>query len=115
MTTEANNVQIDEEHKAQPKNVSPLNIDIKAQGDEALEEYVRYGTSFLAQEIRQHDIRAAKAFVLGMKSEYYRAPLWRKLEKMGWSTRSAVEEAFRMVEDGKRRKRKRECLLQQLR
>ena len=108
-------MQIDEQHKAQPKNTPPPDIRIKVQGDEALEEYVKYGTSFLAQEIRQHDIRAAKAFVSGMKSEYYRVPLWEKLEKMGWSTRNAVEEAFRMVEDGKRRKRKRERLLQQLR
>ena len=100
---------------AQPEDIPPPEINIKAQGDEALEEYVRYGTSFLAQEIREHDIRAAKAFVSGMKSEYYRVPLWEKLQKIGWSTRSAVEEAFRMVEDGKRRKKRRERLLQQLR
>ena len=100
---------------AKPTDVSVPEINVVAQGDEALERYVAYGKSVLAREMQRYDIRAAKAFVTGVKSKYYRVTLWGKLEEVGWSTRSAIEEARRMVEDGKRRKKRRQRLLQQLR
>lgn len=108
-------MHIEEDSRAKPEDVSAPDIDTIAQGEEALEEYVRYSKSFLAQEIQQYDIRAAKAFILGMRSKYYRVTLWEKLEELGWSTRNATDEAYRMIEDGKRRKKRRQRLLQQLR
>ena len=98
-----------------PEATSYPEINIKAQGNEALEEYIHYGKAFLAEELQQYDIRAAKTFVSGMKSKYYRVTLWEKLEVLGWSTRNATEEAQRILEDGKRRKKRRQRLLQQLR
>ncbi len=108
-------MQVDEYNGAKPKDITAPDTDIIAQGNEALEEYVRYGKTFLAQEIQQYDIRAAKAFISGIRSKYYRVTLWEKLEVLGWSTQNATDEAYRMIEDGKRRKKRRQRLLQQLR
>jgi len=115
VTTEDENMQIDEDHRAKLKDPLPPDTNIVTQGDEPLEEYVRYGKSFLAQEIQRYDSQAAKAFVSGMKSIYYRITLWEKLDEIGWSTRSAIEEAHRMIEDGKRRKKRKERLMEEFR
>ncbi len=108
-------MHIGENSRAKPEDISAPDIKRLAQGEEALEEYVRYSKSFLARETQQYDIRAAKAFISGIRSKYYRVTLWEKLEELGWSTLNATDEAYRMIEDGKRRKKRRERLLQQLR
>ena len=108
-------MQINEDHRAKLKDPLPPDVNIVTQGDEPLEEYIKYGKSFLAQEIQRYDMQVAKSFVSGIKSKYYRITLWEKLDEIGWSSQSAVEEAHRMIEDGKRRKKRKERLMEEFR
>lgn len=81
-------------------------IGLKAQGEMTLEKYVRYGEAAVWRAVRLYETRAVKAFVCGMTDKHQRALLWDTLAEEGWTWQNARENIRRMVNDGRKRKRR---------
>ena len=80
------------------------------QGSLSVEEYIKYADEIVVESMTRYEVRAVRTFVSGMKDKYAQHLLTERLNKAGWTWVMAKQELHRMIEDGRKRKRKRRTM-----
>ena len=80
------------------------------QGSSSVEEYIQYADKVIAEIIMRHEVEAVKSFVRGLKDKYAQHLLTDRLDKAEWTWVMAKEELHRMLEEGRKRKKRRRTM-----